>query len=153
MRLELDRIKFTFVHKGRRVERQRNIILRMVLIPEFGSIAMTKFVTLVVEDDVLQRTIVADLLKDDGFEVLECATAEAAELIVAASGAELQALVTDQNLAGRMTGAELAQFASQRHPALNVIVMSGDAAPDLPTNTRFMHKPFEPMRLLDAVRR
>jgi ABC-type lipopolysaccharide export system ATPase subunit len=39
-----------------------------------------------------------DLLKDEGFEVIECATAEAAELIIASTGTELQALITDHNL-------------------------------------------------------
>jgi CheY-like chemotaxis protein len=59
---------------------------------------MSNFVTLVVEDDAFQREVLAELLKDDGFEVIECATAEAAELVIASSGTELQALVTDNNL-------------------------------------------------------
>ncbi len=64
---------------------------------------MSNFVTLLVEDDPLQREIMSDLLRDEGFEVVECATAEAAELIVASTGPELQAVVTDHNLAGNMT--------------------------------------------------
>ena len=47
------------------------------------------FTALVVEDDTLQREILADLLKDQGLEVIECTTAEAA---VASTGAELKAL-------------------------------------------------------------
>ena len=46
---------------------------------------MSNFVTLLVEDDASQREAFADLLKDEGFEVIECATAEAAELIIANS--------------------------------------------------------------------
>ena len=57
---------------------------------------MPNFVTLLVEDDAFQREAFADLLKDEGFEVIECTTAEAAELIIASTGAELQALITDQ---------------------------------------------------------
>ena len=56
---------------------------------------MTKFVTLLVEDDVLQSEVMADVLKDDGFEVVECSTSNAAELIVATSGTELCARITD----------------------------------------------------------
>ena len=48
--------------------------------------------------------------------MIECTTAEAAELIIASTGTELQALITDQNLAGAMSGSQLAQFA-RRHPA------------------------------------
>jgi CheY-like chemotaxis protein len=43
---------------------------------------MLKFIALVVEEDPLQRTFVADLLKDEGLEVVECASAEAAELVL-----------------------------------------------------------------------
>ena len=42
---------------------------------------MSNFITLLVEDDTYQREILADVLKDEGFEVIECTTAEAAELI------------------------------------------------------------------------
>ena len=37
---------------------------------------MSNFVTLLVEDDAFEREILADALKDEGFEVIECATAE-----------------------------------------------------------------------------
>ena len=61
---------------------------------------MSNFVTLLVEDDAFQREAFADLLKDEGFEVIECTTAEAAELIIASTGTELQALITDQQPSG-----------------------------------------------------
>ena len=48
-----------------------------------------KFTALVVEDDILQREVLADLLRDRGLEVIECSSAEAAELVVAKTGAEL----------------------------------------------------------------
>ena len=86
---------------------------------------MSNFVTLLVEDDESQREAFADLLKDEGFEVIECTTAEAAELIIASTGTELQALITDHNLAGAMSGAQLAQYARRQHPHMNIIIMSG----------------------------
>src|SRR6478735_6651109 len=85
---------------------------------------MSNFVMLLVEDDSLQREVLSDLLKGEGFEVVECATAEAAELIVASTGKELRALITDHNLAGRMTGLELAEYARSAHPGLNIVLMS-----------------------------
>lgn len=106
---------------------------------------------LLVEDDALQREILAELIKDEGFEVLECATAEAAELVVATTGPELRALITDNTLAGRMTGIELAEFARGRLPKLNIIVMSGNPVGPLPTNTTFLHKPFTAARFLEVV--
>ena len=109
---------------------------------------MSNFVTLLVEDDPLQREIMSDLLRDEGFEVVECATAEAAELIVTSTGPELRALVTDQNLAGNMTGADLAEYARGRHPWLNIIVMSGTVVDRLPPRTVFLQKPFVPANFL-----
>jgi len=63
---------------------------------------MSNFVTLLVVDDTSQREALADVLKDEGFELIECTTAESAELIIASTGAELRALITDHNLAGKM---------------------------------------------------
>ena len=113
---------------------------------------MSNFMTLLVEDDTFQREILADFLKDEGFEVIECTTAEAAELIIASTGTELQALVTDNNLAGAMSGAELAQYASCRHPQMNIIIMSGKTVNHMPVNATFLQKPFTAEQLLEAVR-
>src|ERR1700742_4949644 len=83
------------------------------------------FTALVVEDDTLQRETLADLLKDEGLEVIECTSAEAAELVVASTGPELRALVTNVSLSGEMSGVELAQYAKRKHPHINVIMVSG----------------------------
>ena len=113
---------------------------------------MSNFVVLLVEDDAFQREALADLLKDEGFEVIECTTAEAAELIIASTGPELRALVTDHNLAGAMSGAALAQYARHRYPHMNIVIMSGTTVQPMPVNTTFLQKPFTPARLLEAVR-
>jgi DNA-binding NtrC family response regulator len=108
-------------------------------------------VTLLVQDDASQREAFADLLKDEGFEVIECTTAEAAELIIASTGTELQALITDQHLAGAMSGVELAQYARRRHPQMNIIIMSGKTVGPIPVNITFLQKPFSPEQLLEAI--
>jgi DNA-binding NtrC family response regulator len=108
---------------------------------------MSNFVTLLVEDDPFQRETLDDILKDEGFEVIECTTAEAAELIIASTGTELLALITDHNLAGAMSGAALAQYARCR-----LIIMSGKTVGPIPDNTTFLQKPFSAERLLEAIR-
>ena len=105
-----------------------------------------------VEDDAFQREALADLLKDEGFEVIECTTAAAAELIIASTGTELQARITDHNLAGAMSGATLAQYARSRHPHMNIIIMSGASVKPMPVDTTFLQTPFDPTRLLEAIR-
>jgi DNA-binding NtrC family response regulator len=112
---------------------------------------MSNFVALVVEDDVLQREIVSELLRDHGLEVVECSTAEAAELVLTSTGTELRALVTDVNLAGTMSGLELAEYAKRRFPHLNVVMVSGKGPAYVPHDTRFFLKPYRPKELLEAV--
>jgi CheY-like chemotaxis protein len=112
---------------------------------------VTQFTALIVEDDSLQREVLADVLKHEGLEVIECTTAEAAELVLSTTGVELRALVTDVHLDGEMTGIELAEYARNKYPALSVVVMSGRDAPSLPRNTRFLQKPFRPSDLLKAL--
>jgi CheY-like chemotaxis protein len=112
---------------------------------------MSRFMTLVVEDDTFQREAIADLLKDESLEVIECTTAEAAELILAAAGRELLALITDVHLDGQMTGVELAEFAREKYPALKIVVMSGREKPELPERTVFLSKPYANAELLSAI--
>src|SRR3978361_823700 len=112
---------------------------------------MLNFVALVVEDDPLQREVMADLLKEEGLEVVECSTAEAAELVLVSTGTELKALVTDINLAGKMSGVELAAYAKRRFPHINVVMISGKGPPYVPDATSFLMKPFRPKDLPRAV--
>jgi DNA-binding NtrC family response regulator len=109
------------------------------------------FTALVVEDDTLQRETLADLLKDEGLEVIECTSAEAAELVVASAGAELRALVTDVALSGEMSGVELAQYAKRRFPHINVVMISGRSLPYVPKDASFLLKPYRTRELLKAV--
>jgi DNA-binding NtrC family response regulator len=107
-------------------------------------------IALVVEDDELQREILSEFLKDESMDVIQCESAEAAELIIARIGAELSLLVTDFRLAGNGTGADVACFARERFPHIRVIVMSGENNPLVPANVRFLRKPFHPSELLAA---
>jgi CheY-like chemotaxis protein len=112
---------------------------------------MSNFVALVVEDDAVQREFVSELLKDKGLEVVECSTAEAAEIVLVSIGTELLALVTDVNLAGDMSGVELAEYAKRKFPRLNVVIVSGKGPPYVPQHTHFFLKPYPPAELLKAV--
>jgi CheY-like chemotaxis protein len=112
---------------------------------------MSNFIALVVEDDPFHRELVADLLKDEGLEVVECSSAEAAELVLTATGQNLLALVADVNLSGKMSGLELAEYAKRRFPRLNVVLISGADPPYVPHDTRFLLKPYRSQALLDAA--
>jgi CheY-like chemotaxis protein len=112
---------------------------------------MPNFLALVVEDDAFQRELIADLLRDERLEVVECSTAEAAELVLVSTGTELVALVTDVNLAGPMSGVQLAEYAKRKFPHLNVVMISGGNPPYIPQDTSFLLKPYRPKELLEAA--
>jgi DNA-binding NtrC family response regulator len=103
---------------------------------------------LVVEDDEVQREILSELLKDKNMDVIQCESAEAAELVIAKCGADLTLLVTDVKLSGHGSGIELAEFAKQKFPGLNIIVVSGVDGLALPPNLRFLKKPYRVEDLL-----
>ena len=105
---------------------------------------------LVVDDDPMQREMISLLLEESDFDVIECASAEAAEIVLQRTGGSLSLMMTDVNLAGRMNGVELAHIAKQCNPELGVIVTSGlPLRESLPEGAKFWAKPFVP---LDVIR-
>ena len=61
----------------------------------------------------------------------------------------LSLLITDVNLAGPMTGVELAFIAKQQLPKLDVVVTSGrPLARALPDGAKFWPKPWAPLDML-----
>jgi len=104
---------------------------------------------LIVEDDPTQREMICLLLEESDYDVISCESAEAAEAVLNKAGCHVLLLMTDVNLAGRMSGIELAHIAKQRHPALNVVVTSGrPLSQPLPDHAKFWSKPWAPLDVL-----
>jgi DNA-binding NtrC family response regulator len=104
---------------------------------------------LVVEDDPIQREMIALLLEETDYDVIQCEDAETAELALSRQPA---LLVTDVTLVGAMTGIDLVERARQIHPELRVIVMSGQPlARALPDGVTFFAKPFYAIELIREV--
>ncbi len=108
-----------------------------------------RYTALVVEDDVDQRELVSALLEECDMAVIQCETAESAEVVLERVGGSLSMIFTDVNLPGEMSGADLAVLAKSRFPDMTVIVTSGSNAPELPAGAMFMQKPW---RALDILR-
>lgn len=103
-------------------------------------------IAVLVEDDPLQREMMALLLEESDFQVIQCEDAETATLVLQKRRPSL--LITDIGLVGAMSGIELARTARRLHPNLRVIVVSGRAAPALPDGVIFFSKPIYPVALL-----
>jgi len=105
---------------------------------------------LVVEDDTMQREMICLLLEESDMDVIECESAEAAELVLEEAGASLVLMMTDVQLAGLKNGVELAHVAKKFNPDMDVIVTSGNPLrQELPDGAVFWSKPWAP---LDVIR-
>ena len=105
---------------------------------------------LIVEDDPMQREMICLLLEESDVDVIECESAEAAELVLENAGDNVALMLTDVQLAGNMNGVELAHIARKHNPAIGLIVMSGRPLPQqLPDGAQFWAKPWVP---LDVIR-
>jgi DNA-binding NtrC family response regulator len=102
---------------------------------------------IVVEDDEIQRDMIALLLEESDFDVIQCEDAETASLAIKMRHASL--LITDIILAGSMNGIELAHLAQQHNPDMRVLVISGNPpASALPDGVKYFLKPLYPTTLL-----
>jgi CheY-like chemotaxis protein len=89
------------------------------------------------------------LLEESDYDVIQCESAEAAEVVLRKNGGAIALMLTDVNLAGCMNGIELAHIARQRHPRLDVVVTSGrPLSQALPDGVKFWSKPWAPLDLL-----
>ena len=119
-----------------------------------GQATPFKPTALVVEDDELQREMVATLLEESEMGVIQCESAEAALLVLDKMGGCISMMFADVNLAGRINGIELAHAAKSRYPNMHVIVTSGTTHKmKLPEGAAFMQKPWRPLDVLREAQR
>ena len=112
-------------------------------------------VVLVVDDEVLVRMMLADVLDDAGFKVVEAAHADEALRVLSACD-HIRGVVTDVEMPrGSMNGFQLAQRIKQLNRRVGVLVISGRAAPradELPEGGMFLTKPVHTGTLVRVLR-
>jgi CheY-like chemotaxis protein len=109
---------------------------------------------LVVEDEALVRMDIALLLEDEGFQVLEASNADDAISLLDAHP-EVRLMFTDIDMPGSMDGLKLAAAVRDRWPPVKIIVTSGHrhmSDDTLPIVGRFFSKPYDPSRVIHAIR-
>jgi CheY-like chemotaxis protein len=111
---------------------------------------------LVVEDEVLISQLIAEVLCENGFAVHTVEAGEEA-LRYLESGAKVDVLFTDINLAGRMDGSILAREVRAQRPELPIVYCSGRNSPSAlaPPVSRsiFLKKPYDPADLCRLLAR
>jgi two-component system cell cycle response regulator CpdR len=114
-----------------------------------GQSSSIRATALIVEDDAMQREMMCVLLEESNYNVIQCESAEAAELVLDKFSNSLALMITDVSLAGPMNGVELAHIATSRNPRLDVVVTSGRALPEpLPQGAKFWSKPWAALDVL-----
>ena len=109
---------------------------------------------LVVEDEPLIRFAIVDYLQDLGFLVLEAANATDA-ITQLELHPEIQAMFTDVDMPGGVTGLLLSKAVRDRWPPIHIIVTSGKShftADELPLRATFVSKPYDPAEIVAGFR-
>ena len=106
---------------------------------------------LLVEDEILIRSAVAEFLRGAGYRVIEAADAGEAVAIFA-SGTQIDLVFSDVNMPGPMDGVGLVRWIADHHPGIHVILTSAisHARRAGESGAGFLMKPY---RLAEAARR
>ena len=112
---------------------------------------------LIVDDEVIARTVIADYLRECGYRVIEAGNPEDAMTILD-SDLRIDIVFTDLDLPGPATGLELARWIRRRHLTVKVIVTSGhhsaaELAGELCDSGPPIVKPYHSDAVVERIRR
>jgi CheY-like chemotaxis protein len=111
-------------------------------------------VVLVVEDEMMLRMKVIDMVADAGFVPLEAVDADEA-LAILQSRSDIALMLTDVQMPGSMNGLELAHAVHERWPPIKIILASGQlklSGSDIPVDSRFFGKPLQSAEIIAEMR-
>lgn len=107
---------------------------------------------LVVEDDPFVRDMVLDVLTEAGFSTCEAMAGEEAlrRLVLQP---DIDVVVTDVDMPGKLDGVELARRIRQSWPGVGVVLISGGSRimRPIPPQAKFLAKPFSAAALLRSI--
>ncbi len=111
-------------------------------------------IVLVVEDEMLLRMRVVDMVEDAGYIPVEAVDADDAFAILK-SRSDIALLFTDIQMPGSMNGLELAHAVHERWPPIKIILASGQlqlSGTDIPPDSRFFGKPLKSGEMIAEMR-
>ncbi len=109
---------------------------------------------LVVEDDPILLEFTAEMLKDDGLDVIRAGDCDEA-LAILEGGRIPSILVTDIALPGCRSGVDLATIVAEKWPQVRLLIVSGRERPkqgDYPEQAIFFTKPYAHGALVSMIR-
>jgi CheY-like chemotaxis protein len=109
---------------------------------------------LVVEDEMLLRMRVVDMVEDAGYLSVEAVDADEA-LGILKSRSDIALLFTDIQMPGSMNGLQLAHAVHEHWPPIKIILASGHlklSSRDIPQDSRFFGKPLRSSEMIAEMR-
>ncbi len=110
-------------------------------------------VVLLVEDEPLVRLVVADILMEANFHIIEASGAEEALKVLRAQ-VRVDVMLSDVEMPPGINGYELARQVNQSWPEVEILITSGREWPrgdDLPPGAAFLAKPCPNATLISHV--
>lgn len=111
---------------------------------------------IVAESDILARTVLAQYLRECGYEVIEAATGEDV-LTVLRSGREVAAILLDAQISGGLAGFTLARQVRENYPETDIVLtfgvaMAAEKAGDL-CDEGPLERPYDPDEIVRRIKR
>lgn len=132
--------------------RRPRIALRVTPVAPAPAPSDCRSTVLVVEDEILIRLDLADILRESGYQVHEAADAREALALMQAIGA-IDLVITDVRMPGEIDGIELARQIRARWPGLPVVIASAHWREDLDQLAdRLLSKPYTSEQILHVAR-
>jgi DNA-binding response OmpR family regulator len=113
---------------------------------------------LVLEDDVLVRMPICQYLRDCGYRVLEAASADEAARILQKPDIQIDVILSDVEMHGKMNGFGFAQWARSVRPGVDIVLAgtperAARAAGELCEQGPILVKPYDHKIVLDRIKR
>lgn len=108
-------------------------------------------IVLILEDDVALASLLEILVADYSVSALVFSTAESGLEWIKANPGQLRLLISDVNLAGKMTGDAIASLVLAERPETPVILISGNPPREDFPACKFLRKPIHIEQLLAAM--
>ncbi|MGE9008791.1 response regulator [Leptospira interrogans] len=116
--------------------------------------SLLPLVVLVVEDEMMLRMRVVDMVEDAGYVPVEAVDADEAMAILR-SRSDIALMLTDVQMPGSMNGLQLAHAVRENWPPIKIILASGQlklSDGDIPLDSRFFGKPLQSDEIIAEMR-
>jgi CheY-like chemotaxis protein len=113
---------------------------------------------LIVEDEVLVRTAIAEYLRHCGYRVVETTSSDEALSVLQEVDIKVDVVLSDVKISGAMDGFGLAKWVRENRPGVQVILTgsvekAAHAAGDLCEDGPHLAKPYEPQQVIEWIKR